>query len=707
MARRTANPTPDPGALFDEEPQGAAAAAGAASAPGGVAAAYVPMMVLASEEDQKAFMDYICNEIKDVRDGNDRKALEARWKKWRRQRQAVPEQTERDTPWIKSSNVEPPLTMQKVNTVFAKLLAAYAVKKPPVCVEAVSAADREVADSLERFFKAMHDSRYGLDMRRKQKTIFYNVASLGTEFVKVPFQMEQWNFKRTSEAGTEQVTFIKHRGPAIVPIRLEDFFTRPYWKDLQRAPWIAVRTRYFFHELKQLEQQGLFQNIEAILGQSLSTYDENLGAALAQAGIPAENLGAVDPNKEFEVYECNVFWDVDGDGVAEDVIAWVEPDTGTLLRAEFNPLSVRDTEVVGYLDDPETLYSVGVCQMTEASQEEVTALHRMRLDGTQLAMLKMFVGRKGVGLDPHEEFYPMKLMLLDDPQADFRPIDFPDIAPSAIMGEQMAKEYADRVTGANDYMAGFNDKIVGGNATVGGTTFLANQANSILNSLLENTEQALGNIYMLVLYQCIANKDKVDLGMLTPEDAKNVMGVLSMDVADIPTKFRFSVRTTDINKTDEARKQSMLMATQLYSTYGQQAIQLLSMKANPQLAASPDMQELINSLIVGGTSFMSKVLDFFDVGNPDDFLPFVDHIKLQLRAMDAVRVEQVAAMKEQLNGQNAPGSGQVGGGAMGSAGAPGLGAGAMGAGGSAGGPGLPGVAAQAGPAGPVGGLGAV
>jgi len=686
MARRSSNATSDPAAAFDAEPPSAATADANAPTTGAQqATAYVPTNVFSSEEDQTAFMSYLCGEIKDVRDGNDRKALETQWDTWRRQRMAKPEVAERDTPWIKASNVEPPLTMQKVNTVYAKLLGAYAVKKPPVSVTAVNPADRDLADSLEHFFKGMHDSRYGLDMRRKLKTIFYDVASLGTEFIKVPFRIDQWAFKRTTPAGTESVTYVQHKGPAIVPIRLEDFFTRPYWKDLQRAPWIGVRYRYFYHELLQMQAQGLLQNVDAILNESLTTYDDNTNNALDRAAIPVSNLGATDPNKEYEIYECNVFWDVDGDGVPEDVIAWVEPNTGTMLRSEFNPLSVRDIEPMGYLDDPSSLYSIGVCQMVESSQDEVTALHRMRLDGTKLAMLSMFVARRGCGIGPDETFEPMKLLLVDDPQQDFKQIEFPDIATSCITGEQMAKDYADRVTGANDYMAGFNDKTVGSGATAAGTTFLAGQANSILNSLLENTEQSMTNIYMLVLYQCIANKDNVDISFLSQADQVNVASILNLQVEDLPTKFRFTVQTTDINKTDQARQQAMLMASQLYSTYGQQAMQLLQAKMNPQLAQNPDMQELMNSLYVGSTLITSKMLEFFDVGNAEDFVPFVDHLKVQLRAMDAVRTEQVAVMKEQLNGTGASAataagqSGQVGE-QMGAAGAAAGGLGAAGTG---------------------------
>lgn len=649
--------------------------------------------VFTSEEDANKFSSYIVSELVSVRD-DDRKTLEENWSKWRRQRLAIPESKTRDTPWIRSANVNPPLTMQKVQTIFAKLIAAFAVKKPPVAVTALTARDRDTADALERWFKGMADNRYGLDVRRKFKQIAYDLVSLGTQVVKVPFKVDSWSFKRTDASGTQQVTMVRHQGPEIVPVRLEDFFTRPYWKDVQRAPWVGVRYRFFYHELLQLQAQGFFTDVSRILGQRLTEYDDNKTTALEQAGIDASSLGDEEPNQEFELYECNVFWDVDGDGTPEDVIAWVEPESGTILRTEFNPLSVRDIEVMTYIENPESLYGIGICQMVEGPQEVLTSLQRMRLDGTQLAMMKMFVARKGSGLGPNEEFYPFKLMLVEDPATDFRPIDFPDISQGCIYGEQIAKEDADRVTGANDYMAGFNDKILGSSATASGTTFLAGQANSILNSLLENTEQSMSSVYMLALYQCAANKDLVDLSWMSQADQVLVRSVLDLKVEDLPTKFQFTVRTTDINKTDESRKQSFMMASQLYQQYTQSAMQTLMMKANPQVAQMPEIAELLNSTYIGQTLMAAKVLEFFDVGNPDDFLPYVEHVKVQLRMMDQMKEQQTMAMKEALSGSQQS-AGPDTGSALGSQGVAGGFGGGPGQG--LGGQGVPGMAGAGGP----------
>jgi hypothetical protein len=636
---------------------------------------YIPSNVFKGAEQQASFMEWITSEILDVRDGDERKQKEESWIEQRRIRRGRRQTKTRDTPWINAANVESTLAAQKVNAIYAKEVAAFATRKPPVRVSAADPAMLDKARSLENLLNYMARSRYGMNMPVVQNQLFYDQVSLGAAIVKVPFLVEQMTFKRTNASGTEDVNYVRHRGPATVPIRLEDFFTRPYWKDLQRAPWVAVRYRMFEHELRQKAALGFFdeKELEKVFAVPLTKYDDGREADLENSRITAGSLGRTARNSEFDIYEVNAFFDVDGDGYAEDVIAWVEPETNTLLRSEFNPLSIRDYEVIPYLEDPESFYAIGICELVQDLQDEATALKRMRLDGTKLAMLKMFISRTGCGIEPNETFEPFKHFQLDDPNADFREINFPDIAPSCLAGEELTKQEADRVTGANDYMTGFNDKVVGSGASVGGTMFLAQQGNSILNSILARAEQSIGNIYMIALYQCMANKDKLDLSFLSPEDQANVREILAYNVEDIPTQFRFTVQVTDISKTDEAKKQETLIASQLYAAYGQQVLQLMGMIPS----GAQNAPVIAQKLAVGGTEMVSRILEKAGIEDPQTFLPYMGDLELQLQAIEQAKVAQVQQAKGQVNGGQ--GQGFVGQGGVGGQAAPMAGGGGFGA----------------------------
>lgn len=614
---------------------------------------YLVSDIFTSDDQRQQFLAWVSAEIRDVRDGGERAERAKLWQTYRRIRRAKKAQSVRNTPWIRSSAIESTLAAQKVNALYAKEVAAFAVKKPPVRVTSARGDTTGKAKSLENFFKHVGENRYGMNMPVVQNALFYDQVSLGFAVAKVPFQIDQWSFKRkNADSGAEDVTYIRHRGPAVVPIRAEDFFTRPYWKDIQRAPWIATKWTLYGHELRQKVALQFFDEKAVDVLDVQSKLDEARESSLKDAALNAQSFGSADENAQYEIYEVNAFFDVDGDGFAEDVIAWIEPDKQILLRSEFNPLSIRDIEFIPYIDDPETLYAVGVCDLVADLQEEHTSLKRMRLDGTQLAMLKIFVSRTGCGISPNEEFSPFKHIQVDDPQQDLRTIDFPDISQSCIMAEELCKQEADRVTGANDYMTGFNDKTVGTSATVGGTMFLAQQGNSILNSILTRAEQSIGNIYMIALYQCMANAEQVDLSFLSDEDQTNMRDILAMRVEDIPTMFHFKVQTTDITQTNEAQKQNVLGAAQLYAMYGQQILQLMGQAATPELQAM--MPEVATKLVIGATELLENALDKMAIPNPESMLPFTDHLKVQLDATDKVRGEQVRAMRGALS-ENEPG----------------------------------------------------
>ena len=142
---------------------------------------------------------------------------------------------------------------------------------------------------------------------------------------------------------------------------------------------------------------------------------------------------------------------------------------------------------------------------------------------------------------------------------------------------------------------------------------------------------------------------EVDLSFLAPEDQDNMRAILAMKVEDIPTKFMFKVETTDISKTDEAQRQNVLGASQLYSMYGQQLMQLAQM--SPELQAK--VPEITLQLAYGATELMSSALEKMGFVNSGSFLPFMDDIGVKLDAMDRVRAEQVRQMKGVLNEQSA------------------------------------------------------
>ena len=92
--------------------------------------------------------------------------------------------------------------------------------------------------ALTALLDVLNESPHHANLRGQLDPIIYETSSLGTQFLKVPWTVSRWNFKRRNRGtgALEQVSKVVKDCPEVIPIRFEDFLTRPFWSDLQRAP---------------------------------------------------------------------------------------------------------------------------------------------------------------------------------------------------------------------------------------------------------------------------------------------------------------------------------------------------------------------------------------------------------------------------------------------------------------------------------------
>lgn len=605
--------------------------------------------MLASEEDRNALTDYLSEEIEGVLGGAEREDMVKKWEEWRRISEARPKEETKDYPWPNASNVTVPLTMTNTNGLYSLLKATYGMKKPFWTIESTS-NQHSVAKAISKTLEFLADSPSHLDIRRTNNTIFYDLIRLGTQFVKVPWITDAYTFKRSGEGGAEEVTRVRRNSPVVVPMRIEDALTRPYWIDPQRSPWFGHHVHLMKHDLLQRQQQGIFvpEEVEKVLEADSTKFDENYLEELRRRGIDP----AAGDTEVRSIVEAYVFWDIDGDGIPEDVLIWFHPETKAILRVEYNDLGIRPIVRMPYINIPHQLYGIGTGWMCSPLQNEVDALHNMRINAEHLHSLQMYVTKTGSRIGGQMEFRPLKKIEVDDPSRDFLPVQFPGVGYENLQSEMFAKEYADRATGMSDYMMGFENQSIGTRSTFAGTAFLAQQGNRIFDAMTENVNDAYGEIGQITLFQLVRNREKVRksiLPMLDEETAMMMDQVLEMEVEDIPTLFRFHVETTDSEKTEQVKTQQKMMLFQLYSTYGEKLLQLMQLGyAPPQSQIPPEMRKAAQRLMVGSTRMLDDILKTFDVQDTKDYLHYVEDIDLMLDMMTRMKESQVAEIRNNI-----------------------------------------------------------
>ena len=613
--------------------------------------------IFKDEETKTALMDYLSTEVDEVASDAGRTVRMSRNDIIKRQRLARPETETKDFPWENASNVSPPLALQKTNQVVTRILNKLTEKNPLIQYDAVDPY-KEHAEAITRYIQKLVESPYGINFYSKLWTIVYEAVSLGTEFVKVPWTIERMQFNRKDGDGAEErVDRIIKSSPDVVHIPMEDFLTRPHWTDIQKSPWIGVRYYKFRHELEALAAQGYYSNVELIITET-AKYDIHKEEEKRLLGVESGGEGH-ERSDIFEVFECNIFWDADGDGIAEDIIVHFEKNTKTILRAEFNTLGIRDYRRLPHIDIPGSLYGLGVGDIMIPLQDEAEALHNMRNDAAQMSILPLIVTSTSSSFGTKQEIYPGKIIKTPSPKEDLIVHSFNAIDAPAMRAEQIVNQYADDATGASSALSG---QDVGGQNRIGatGTQFLASQSTGYLDSIAQQMEKEIAAIGLLFLYQAVKNSEFADLSMLSEADQLLVSQVLNLNVEDIPSKFKFRARLSKVTDSQATKQQEALQLFQMYMAYGDKMSQIAAQMANPQMAQVPRVIETMQTYFVGLTNIMDKILVNFDEDNVKDYLPFIQDLQFALKQADIARSEEVTNLETSASGRAGSPAGPAG-----------------------------------------------
>ena len=604
-----------------------------------------------SEENMQSLVDYLVKELGEVSSNAGRDTKIERNKTIARQRLAQPESETKDFPWENASNIEPTFALQKTNIIVTKIVQSFKQKKPLFIYEAPE-PHKKHAEALTRFVQVLVESPFGINLYAKLWSIVYNCVSYGTQFLKVPFNMDILKFKRMGSDGSEElVEQIIKAIPDISVIPFEDFMTRAEWSDVQKAPWVGVRYYRYTHELRALQQQGYYLNVDQVIN-AQQTLDDSKVTEFGYLGIDVS--GATDPeNYRYPIYEVNVAWDADGDGFPEDISVHIEIETGIILRAEYNDIGRRDYIRMPYIEIPGSLYGLGVGDIMLPLQDEAASLHNMRNDSLALSLRPFIVSAHGSDIGKKRGIYPGAVVKTASPREDIVITKFPDVSNSSLQAEQLLKSYADEATGASDILSG-ND--AGGSNRIGssGTQFLAGQSNTLLDAIADNMSVAMSEIAMLILFQLVRNGEFVDIEAygLSASDKIYITEILAMNVEDIYGTFQFTSRVSSITDSPQAKQQQATGLFQLYTMYVDKIIQLAAQLDNPQLQQAPKVQEAVQTAMVGLTTLIESAMADFDTDNVGDFTIYIDEMKQVLRMVDDEKGQQLDGIQAQMAGSS-------------------------------------------------------
>ena len=606
-----------------------------------------------NEEQKETLRGYLNKEIRDTLENAGREARIERNRVIDRQRTIRPEHTSVDYPWDDAANTVPPLMWTKISSVVGKFVQAILAKDPMFTYETSDMDWADHAGAVTRHIASIVNDPNQAGFRKKIWPLEFDKASFGTIFVKVPFEIEDRVFTRDNE----KVHQVIRRCPVPKVIPFEDFITRYHWDDIQTMPWFGVRNYLFMHQLLAMQARGEYENVDQVLGRNQQLDDEKL-TRLENMGV-SEQYNNQDPNKVFEIIEVNIFFDVEGDGVVEDLIVHYEQESNTILRIEYNDLGRRDVVRIPYAEIPGILYGMGIGDMVSSLQEMIETVFNTSFNSDELSYMGMLVTRQGSGLEFGKDVSPGATIQVPNVQEDLKLFQFNSVTAQAMMLEQKIISYADQATGATSMMVGQEGKGEGNRIGSQGTQMLASKAEGYLQAFLELAINGYQEIGELMLLQMVRNRDYIDYTSVSSADQTLLEEVYNTNVEDIAGRFKFGVSLTNVQQDANTKQQALVSLFQLYGAFVDKQVQYITTLSNPELnkPGFERMQEVIMTAFVGQNKIFERLLESFDEKEISDFLAYYKDIELALEMGDKQKDEAVEQQRAQNNKETAGSAG--------------------------------------------------
>lgn len=572
-------------------------------------------------------LEYLRDEI--TRALNERRPLEERWARWHRTYKAQPETEVREFPFKGAANIVIPVAATDVDIVAARLLGVLFTPENlwtsrPLRPDAVAYTPR-----VTEFMRWAQDNELGAYGSTRDWVT--EICKLGTGVLKQRYRREQrlvYEFREMGSApgmpsmGGQQVNVMQRVRRAVLkdhPVQqwvpLENFLVPSIATELEDAPWCAERITLTWTQLQERVRSGLYQGADRLAGWHAQFKGTPLDfqRQTLDRFVPTQGTG-------FELWEAWLRFDITGSGEPMELVCTIHLPTMTYLRLDFNPFFHQEKpyEVARYMHQEGRFYGIGLCEMNDPFQDEVTTQHRQRLDNHTIANTPMLWARKNVGIKEGEAIIPGRWILTDNPE-DIKPLTIGRNFDSSIQDEEMTLSYSARRTGVNDYVSGSSSPSIG-YAALGTNMIQQQEASKRFDQTLREIRKGLGRSgqRLLELYQQFHQGGK-PFTVLGPEDGSVVTQVLQFPMELIRASVAVEVTATSasLNKEVEIRTNTILM--QLVDQHFQKALQAMQIALNPQV---PEPMRLIAlQMISGSGTLLRRTLDSYNVQDAATILP--------------------------------------------------------------------------------------
>lgn len=561
-----------------------------------------------------------------------------------------------------SSQIVIPIIKTQVNALTARLFQTVMAADPLASVRTDDPDYQNFAYDYECFLKRYDEEK--LDMEEVLDTALTECIKLGTSVVEVSrFVDERKIVSYDIQTGYQQKQKELYNGPVVWNIPIEDFWIRVAYQDVQKAPWCGSEHRKYWSEIKDMALSGELdhEQIDKIWNRVNSNTD------VPKTVRKDEEIEKTQPHdrQDYCLYRLFVRWDVDGDGVDEDLLVWFERSSRTLLRRRFNPYrdNRRPFEIFRYIKIEHRFYAEGMAEMLEMLQEEISSLHNQRMDSNTINMLKMILTGKAIqGLRPGDPLWPGKIIRVPsttDIRRDVSVLDLGTSIRDTSRDEMLSNNYVSQVGGQGEAALGQAQPV--SRTTAAAQLSLLEELNRRFDKTLKGFRKTIRGIHTQLtdLFNESGTNGLAEtwLGDIRGRRLEQYL-LLPPEVIGSVLKIRVTSTKATVNR--EVEFQTNITLMNLIVQHGNQLIAMVSQLAPQVLPVVA--HEIISSI----RPIFKKVLQYSDYPDPDAgvrVLAFLEAILPAPENMGGMELSAKMAALAQSGTPSGSGYGAPGGGA--------------------------------------------
>lgn len=600
---------------------------------------------------------------------SDRAGLESDWVRYAKLYRARPESEFNDFPFKGASNLKIPVAATDVETTVSELMGIIFGSPNLWSTEGLRPDWLEFAARLEEFLEWAQEAE--LNMYDVLNDWVLELTKLGTGVLKTRYRRDQrtvFEWRETAPGQTVQQLarrIIANR-PDVSWTPIANFYVPATTKKLADAMWCGERIELSWDTLLARVRDGIYRP-DILDHIARSWRDAQPRSEFSRYQSEQEILDKLIPSRHdlFELFEFWPKYDILGTGEPLPLVCTIHVPSNTYARIDFNPFFHQEApySTARFIRREGSFYGIGMCEIDEMCQEEVTALHNQRIDSGTIRNTAAWVAQRGIGLKQDEPWWPGRVMLVDDING-VKPFPVGYEAQPTVNEEQLVVNYFRQRSGISDY-----DRGGAGNPAISYTTAtttiqMLQQGRKLRDQTLREINAAVAEVGRRVveLYQQFDQMGKV-YEVMGDKDGAVVNAVLKFPLDTIRTGVAIKVTSTtsQLNKETKIRTDQIIFG--LMTQFYQQMFQAMTVVVNPQIPLP--LRVLAGQMIHGGLVLARRILDNYEEQDLDSILPSIE----QLNALTGQLAQAIGAggPPGQATG---PGTAPMAGGPAGGAGIP-------------------------------------